>query len=583
MKVRYEISDGVNPIRIVNPFIGTDASVTWEKEDELKFDFKKQLKEIILLKEDFRHFHNLETSENRCEVQNLSVIIGCGEDEFNLFDGHFTMSSGKWDLDRCTVKFKVSTNDPYKCIKDNDDDVNVLAIGLPNQTVNLGITVGIEIYVCAEKGSPSCDEAYLRNNKWTFLERRGFVRDVLVLAIYIRQYLISDCNYEPSSEWILNTACANNEKRYYREISLERTNLIGFDDEGKIINTYPVINQIDNGRRLRDVMQALLSASCPGLSLKSDFFQWNPDVVSEFNYVTNELNKLTNLILFQKSDVKRANVSNNATKAMWNFKEAIEQICNIFNLRYRIEGNDFRIEHLSYFEQDFGIDLMTPKNKNLLKGTRKYSYDESKLPKYENFEFMEAGSMDFVGVPIEYINNCVNNDEENRVTINVDQITTDIMYAIENPEPDGNVSDDGFVLVACDSLNNIYYEDGILEANTTINNTLSWAHLQRDYWKHGRVFMHGMMNNLSTDFLSIVPTIKQDKFTAKMGCIEVNHFDPIDQVKAALGWGFVQSAEFKLSKCVMDFELNLNDLQQGQSDGDINYGDFDEDFSEDFD
>lgn len=583
MNVRYEISDGHNPVRIVKPYIGTDASVSWEKQDAPIFDFKKELKELILLKNDFRYFYNLEKSANRCDLQNLSIILECGSDAFSIFEGHFTMSSGTWDLDRCTVKFKINFDDKYKCVDDNDDDVNILDYPNP-QIVRLPVTIGIETFICISRGngSPKCEAHVIENGLWTFYENKRIT--FIEFELYIRQYMITNCDYIASSDWTLYEDCSGGQKKYIRKIQLEQNKYIGFDSDSGNVNDYPVINQIDNGRRLREVMQGLLNAACSGLTLKSEFFQWNQDITTDINYVTNEFNKLTNLIIFQKSDVKRGNVSNNATKAMFNFKKAIVQICDMFNCRYRIEGTDFRIEHLSYFETDYGINLMNDKNNNLLKGTRKYSYDESQLPKYENFEFMESGSKDFVGVPIEYINNCVNNDEENRVTIKIDDITTDVMLAIENPEPDGDVSDDGFVIMACDALNNIYYEDGILEANTTINNILSWAHLQRDFWKHGRVFMNGLMNNRPTDFLSIIPTIKQEKFTAKLNCIEVKNFDPLDQIKATLGWGFIESAEFKLSKCVMSFELKLEDIQQPDSGGgDFDFGDFDGDFSEDFD
>jgi hypothetical protein len=330
-------------------------------------------------------------------------------------------------------------------------------------------------------------------------------------------------------------------------------------------------------------MQELLDSSCGGLTIVSDFFQWNPESETPINYVTQAQNKYLNLILFQKSDVKRPNDSNNATKAETNFMDLLENICKTFNLGYKVTGNNFRLEHISFFESDLGINLLSnPLNKKYLNGTRKYGYDENKLPKYEKFSFMESGSADFVGVDIRYSSNCVNNDEENRSNNDVENITTDVLYCLENPASDSDVGDDGFVIIACDGSNNVLFDDGILEANTSLNNVLSWAHLHRDLWKYGRVLFEGNMNGVDTEFESIVPTIKQNRFETIMSCDAIKAFDPLDQIKATLGWGFVQSAELTLSQCRMGLEISLKELDLGTSYEQI-FGDFDEDFSEEFD
>lgn len=591
MKIKYIVeSDGNDPIEIM-PYGGSDSKLSWDREDERRYDFKKEIDDLVLIKEDFRTFYALEKDQNRCNLQTLKVLLFCGinTEPFVLFTGTFSMSAGKWDLDRCTVTFKVETLDPYTCIDQNDDEHNFLELENP-QTVSLGINFGTEAFSCKVSGDwpmPSCNYVDIENGQWTFVKEIK-IKQLLLKAtinIYARNYILVDCDYEPSSDWLLIEACDNGVKKYVRGILGAPPDVEELD-----INTGEVtlaesaeLNEVDNGRKLFNVMQYLLDLACPdgGLTIVSDFFQWNPENETFTNYVTQELNKLTNLIIFQKSDVKRAHVSGNATKAMVSFDDLLEQIIKTFNLGYRIIENDFRIEHISWFEQDLGINLVHVDKKNLLKGTRQYSYDASRLPKFEKFKFMESGSVDFVGTDIIYDSNCVNNDEENKSDNNVDKITTDVMYCLSNPERDGDVSDDGFVIMACDENNNILSEAGILEPNTIINNVLGWAHLHIDYWMHGRVLSHGIMNDVLTEFLSTVPTIKQDQFSVIMPCGLIEFFDPLDLVKGSLGYGFVESAELKLSQCVMTFELMLDKIDLTATEQRL--GDFDGDFSEEFD
>lgn len=593
MRILYKISAPGQADRFVNPYNGKDAKLSWNREDERRYDFKKELKELTLVGEDYRFFAALETSENRCNLQSLTVILDCNgyeADYFTLFKGTFSMSSGKWDLDRCTVKFEIDPLDPYTPLEDNDEDHNILEytilqqpFGQP-QTVNLGLTIGIEAYACfSNGGTPLCNQTTLDNGLWGFYKQRNFGFGV-VFKVYTRQYLICPCDYTPSSDWTLLEACEDDEMKYIRYYVPGDTELVDLSDDLDLSNLSTPISSIDNGRKLKDVMQELLrraSGLVVGPSVVSDFFQWNPQNPTQTNYVTGELNKFSNLIIFQKSDVKRPNTSNNATVGEISFFDLLEQLCEIFNLGYKMIGDTFRIEHISWFETDLGINLLSIDNKKLLNGTRQYSYDKTKLPKYEKFEFMESGSADFVGTNIVYDSNCVNNDEENRSETKIDRITTDVIYCLQNPDPDSDVADDGFVIMACDENNNLLSEPGILENNNVVNNVLSWAHLHRDYWKHGRVLPQGIMNNEATDFLSVKPTIKQDQFSAIMDCEDLKVFNPLDKLNGSLGWGFLESAELQLSKCAMTIDLILEKIEPETFEEIL--GDFDSDFSDEFD
>lgn len=489
MKWKFEI-EGNSATREVFPKLNSDFAIKWNKQDDRKYDFTKEIEDITFTGDDFNYLYTLEKN-GECYFFYFRIYLVCGSEQENhlMYEGTFNTISVKWDLDRCVQTIKVKSIDPYTCIEDNDDEINVLDAGLQTYTIN----------------------------------------------------------YSYSQDF----------------------------------------DTIDNGMKLQNVLQYLLDQACPesNLTIVSDFFQWNAENITNINYVTGVFNKYRNLILFQKSDIKRPNASNNATKAETSFKKLLEDVLNIFNCGYKIIGNAFRIEHISWFETDLGLNLVQEKNLKLLRGTRKYGFNTTKIPKRETFSFMDARYIDFVGKDIVYNNNCTINSELNKIEIKVNNISTDIRHVIEQGYiEDTDVSDSGFVLVACSTQFNIYEEPGILTGLSfgRPNNILSWAHLHRDLWKYGRVFSVGAMNNNdTTEFFSSIPKIKQDNFDCFLNCSEIKYFDPLDKIKGMIGWGFVNTAQLKLAQCAIELDLLLENVQQVNTNNIL--GDFDENFDENFD
>jgi len=267
------------------------------------------------------------------------------------------------------------------------------------------------------------------------------------------------------------------------------------------------------------------------------------------HYVTGQRSKVDNLILFQKSDVKRPNGSGNASISNITLEKLIKDICNIFNLKWDIDDDgNFIIEHVSFFQKGVGLNLVGRRDERLRAGLRKYSYDIDKMPRREIFQFMDDKYTygDFKGVPIIYSNSCVGKgDKEDKDWI-VESIITDVSFVLSNPSSDSQiVSDDGFVLIACDANYNIISEASILGGNT-LNNSLSWGRLHVDYWRHDRVFNRFSMNNVQTNALSVIPTKKGVKLDISLCCGEV--FDPENKVLSELGEGIVSEASFDLYK-----------------------------------
>lgn len=273
------------------------------------------------------------------------------------------------------------------------------------------------------------------------------------------------------------------------------------------------------------------------------------EAYSNINYVTGQPSKVENLILFQKSDVKRPNGSGNASISNITLEKIVKDICNMFQLKWDIDDDgNFIIEHVSFFQKGIGLNLVGRFDERLRAGKRKYSYDIDKMPRREIFQFMDDKYTygDFKGVPIIYSNSCVGKGEKEDKDWIVESIITDVSFVLNNPSSDSQiVSDDGFVLIACDVNNKIISETPIIGGNT-LNNSLSWARLHVDYWRYERVFNRFSMNNVQTNALSVIPTKKGVKLDVTLCCGEV--FDPENKVLSELGEGIVSEASFDLYK-----------------------------------
>lgn len=288
--------------------------------------------------------------------------------------------------------------------------------------------------------------------------------------------------------------------------------------------------------------------------------EWQPDN-GAINYVTGEPTQVDNLILFQKSDVKRPNVSGNAWKAEWTFDKLMETLNILFNVSYSLENGVFRLEHISWFSRNAGLNLTLPAFQKWTKGKRKYSYDVGDIPIRENWKFKEA--INYAGgwnTQIDYAGACAigsnENAEKNYV---IDELTTDVQLCLDNPSSDSNVVEDlGFVLIATKKYNGEYFI--ITEADATygtrLNNSLSFNKLVRRYHFHNRPLNKGILNGDNVTFITTKPIKKGEKLTVPL-CCETT-FNPNDTVTTDLGVGIVDGAQFNLSAETLELDLLYN-------------------------
>jgi hypothetical protein len=584
---RYTITNLMGA-SIVAPFGEGGATIQWNRENEDRLDYSKSFPNKIIFKESvFNSLYTIERSLNRCDLMILKVERNCGGVWNEWFAGRFTLMDALWNPYRCEVEIKLQKFEPGQCLEDNKaTEINLFSFGITQTVLINPIGVIVEKVEYQQlttfpnlMGRCTPDEywggggtaaagawiAYYHEYR-TELQPGASFTTCFKYTKWARQKLVLPvADPSPGPDWILiGTSGGNNTwarpavlfNCVSQQITAQGNTLFGTIKSCEVLEPgINSVNEIDNGLKLADVLQAFLTSFCSGMTVKSQFFQINPDTMTATNYVTGLASKVLNIIVNQKSDVKRPAVSGNAVIAMLSFEKLMSYLRAMFNVRYRVVGNVLRVEHLSWFSKSAGLDLTTQRYEKNVYGLTAYSYKSEEIPQREEFKFMEASAGDFAGVPIIYNSGCVSQEGKDVVKqIIADRVTTDLELVLSNPDPKSSVvSDDGFVFIATSPSFLVLTEAPILSAKAKLNNTLAWAQLHRDYHKYGRPLSSGIMNNVQTNFLSTEPKKKGVPLKVPLCCDDV--FNPDDLVTTALGQGTVDKATFSLKDSMITLEL----------------------------
>lgn len=581
---RYRLSDQIGD-NIVAPLGESEFTIEWSFESDTgkRFYSKNFGGKITFKGAAYQRLLMFEKSIYRCVIQTITIERRCVDSGFvetwvPFFTGNISLNAGEWDEDSCQVVMKFESSSPDKCFKDHKGD-----------KINLfGVTAryGISLYpsnVTLEKvtytnhlGSGDCSGYYWGgagspdDGRWTayFHSNARSGTSCIGTTKWVRQTLAVACaDPAPSGGWTLisNTCTTGGNRIYARAASIYdcQTTISGEAPDESTIQSCLITGdgatniQIDNGMKLMDVIKLFIDAFCPSLILKSDFFQFNPDQVSDINYVTGSASKVKNIFVFQKSDVKRPGATGNATIAEWTFEKLMTYLKYEFNVDWRIEGGQFRIEHVSYWTKEEGINLLDPKYARYIIQKRAYSYKTEKIPKSEIWKYKEAAIYtDFAGEPIVY-NECITDGGgDTDATYAMDDVTTDLQLILENPSKDSAlVSDEGFVFIATSqngSQYSVLTEDGILGPGR-LNNTLAVSQVLRDYHMYERPLPRGIMNRALVEFYSTLPLKKGVRISIPLCCDDT--FDPDDTINSPLGTGIVEKATFDLNTSMLDLDL----------------------------
>lgn len=102
---------------------------------------------------DYTLFKNIDASAyDKCSEITLEIKRSCdnGTTYENFWDGYFSVTDGKFDLDKCTFNVSVTTNDEYRCyVEGNEEEVNLAGVQA-SANVKADIYTQYEFYICRD-------------------------------------------------------------------------------------------------------------------------------------------------------------------------------------------------------------------------------------------------------------------------------------------------------------------------------------------------------------------------------------------------------------------------------------------------
>lgn len=353
---------------------------------------------------------------------------------------------------------------------------------------------------------------------------------------------------------------------------------------------------IESSLGLRDFMEYLVRNTCNNLptnvysasEFKSTFF-WNDDEVASgikrlesfpgTNYVlvSEEPNYLNYLRVFFKKILKTdtndngevtsaSSVSENLTVTAW--KDFFENLNNLFNnkLFWWVDDDlDFHIEHIAYVDYvlkyaDFYDIAADPVNLPLLDYTRKWNYDKAEQWGEMNYEMVDAGYVDFTKQRLEFskiVSNIRNKDKKKTITVNY--ISTDLRYAIENP----NDLERGVILVCCDSENNIRNRIGHFSMREDPNGFMAMSNLILDFGIYEGVWVDGKHNDENIYFENTTRTKLGIEHTLKGTILSLFYNTFSENPAYGIGIGLIESGKLDLMRENTKIKLRYRYLTEG--------------------
>lgn len=201
---------------------------------------------------------------------------------------------------------------------------------------------------------------------------------------------------------------------------------------------------------IQDAIRALIKQIDPTLTHEAT------EEYSKFLYAAN--NPISGapfkVFITQKSNILKGEYDRPAKKAETTLSDIMKMLRNTMKLYWFIDGDKFRIEHISYFMNGgsytgsgtVGIDLTNlryAKSGQLMTWkTNTVKYDKTDLPSRFEFSWMDDTTNTFAGFPIDVKSNYV--QEGKKEEIRVSNFSSDVDYMLLSP---GDFSQDGFALL----------------------------------------------------------------------------------------------------------------------------------------
>ena len=465
-------------------------------------------------------FDNLVSYESGCSVFEVSVEVYCDGSWTEVWDGVFDTSNWRSDRDQKTIAVRPKQQSAFNCIKNNwGKQVNIFAV--TPVTITRPYNAILEFLTVVEDpcdpnnpnpdGNPT-NPHFCYSGQVSVLDFGGVYKCGWIFQRYLKA---GTCNGV--------TPVAPDD---YNGWQLHSGGCPGTPVFWLCPESARLVYSFKNGRRFDEVLQYLLDQTGCGLTVVSDFFNINPDNTAPSNSAYDRAaDVLQDLIIHQKSDVKRHDATEVSKEAVWLMKlrDLLSDLVQMFKVAWRIDGTEFRLEHVSYFEAQAGPDYTAESYEKVLTGG-----DES-VPLIKRFQFRDEQCSDyFKGYPIETY--C----GEGEATVRLALFSTDLAFMAEADNAE-SIGDDGWVLIAATpGVFANQYE------NIEDNRPLSWTELH-EYFHAWEMDGAGKINDADATPQSLRKTRKAPAFGVRLCCDEA--FDPSTLVTTAMGDGELEEAE----------------------------------------
>jgi hypothetical protein len=574
-----------------------------DKKENLRLNLNTTL---VFTGEDYQYLQDA-VAINQCPE--IDVIIKYRFQE--VWRGFLNPRKGTYNQDICRVEIQPTPKDAQFCIDSiSDQEVNILQttapqsafFAFPNSVFNVqscelgefdNVIIANDEVIYSVNDQPDFSICGLgAESGWSKLTETVLILQVnpnksfrvRLTITYTREELTLSCNQGQTPATFLdftlltNNCNINNTAVYSRPAVTFLSQVVGnliTSDEVEPFDPLPVdrtlqvkiygyvgIDELGNRQRyfrarlFNDVLQSLVS-EC-NTTIVSNFFNINPDGTAPDNDVYDRAQiEAHNLLIWQKSDIKRPLSAQAASIGNMTIKQALE-IVGVFNCSYKLEsGNILRIEHISYFEDEEteGED-MTTTYPSRVNNRNTYNYQDNELVKFDKFSWMDVvQDVDFKGEDIQYLNDC----SENVRTYSFSRISTAMGEILENAN---NFSDDGFVLASAVLVDGDYIvisDRGKISNQPKLNAPLSFANLHFNYWRYERPFSEGIMNGITTQFITTKKTKQQGVINLPINPDDFFTYNFRQLIKTGLGWGMPTNITYSASSCLASFNVLHDD------------------------
>lgn len=568
----------------------SDLTFTWDKfQDEIFF--RKGISKLKFINsasealDDFTALWNLENSPNKCAKIPLQVDIFCNDVWVEFFKGSIHLIDGDWNLSSCQVDIDVRPSDKYSCILDNwENPVNVFEFVAEEDRVQLDTVIGtLEFAACFNE----VELEFGQTINWEDPEK-GCVEGTAGWQVYnfsnvfIEKFV--NLQWKPylqkHSYWVrerwdgggvpIGSDWVEENGTYYREVTLFLTKkLEPYVNSGGIINVGAAYSEhhevmaavFDNGIKWKDFIEILVKQTCDSVDVESFFYEINAvnDTINDaYQYAADYFKEL---VVYQKSDIKSNNKGQNATSFTGSdnpltLKKVLDDLKKFQNVYWDItDDGKFQLEHKSRFLQNGDWDLTEDPYDEMIDGDYSYTYKKDKLPRSEEWQYMDEVSNDFIGKPITYNNACVTNqDQLTDKKFKCGYFTNDIPYMLANPD---DVSNDGLVLVAADEDFKIIREDYIQDANIfQYNGCMSFFNLIPALMLWDRPQITGRVNSIFMTFYSQIAQRSCKPIRIHLCCQSLLDLTTLNKY-TRLGWCRVSKISLQEPSAIVTLELEF--------------------------